>query len=508
MFRTWVPYLGASLLIASAACSDDDGSSELNNMTSVEPVAPTGYIAGEVWDIAEMPIAGAQVTVFGGGTLVTVSTDELGQFSVGSVAASAQLQVSIDAEGFVGMAQTVTLDDAAGNFPTNNAAAFIGPIQLFRATGTFTVDVADASAAPVSGAHVELVTQPSYLFDGGFRGEFAAIATTDAAGRASFSGLPAVRERDHYFIDVIVGAVDVDGDGVTDLEGTTQTLDDDELQAGRNHMIVVLDEARANEGLELLGSNLTGVVSGSGPAVVGASEGIRLLFNRPVDLDGVDVSLVDELGTTTVPTMVSAGMLAGAVQIDFASDPNPGTELNLRARVPAATGSAQAAVSASLFIEEAASQAVVASGTYVDANDNGSWGDGSDAIRITTNLPLGRASASSYTAEVWVELDLDASGTIGDATGELPVASSTYPTPLVLSSSEPTASNGAPNSGYTTVLAQRVLRLSTPLTDDSTRVTFRIAFPAERNGGEAVVTPSGKAATDFTGSLTLTRPAS
>jgi hypothetical protein len=511
MFRRSRAWAGLGLALALVACSGDDDGLEPNNITVVTPTRPLGYVAGVLEDVTTgQPVQGARVVVFGGGVMGEAQSDASGAFSVGPIPAGASSLVRVSAEGYVGFAvPDVTVDDAAGDFPTDNAAVFLGPLGLVPSTGAVDVDVVGPSGQPLAMAAVALSARPVYFDRSRRADEQVFTAQSDAQGRASFTGLPALGRlppalRSGARFDVTVAPFDVDGDGAADLAGATVSLDGSDLFAGSRRRLIVLEPIDRDQPFEIVASNIRGLADGrSGPTVVSAMEGVRLLFNRPVDISGVSVDVVDESGEDRVAASPAAGPIEGSVVVSLSS-PAPGQEYNLDVTVPDATRGARVRVRRPFFIDDGPSQAVSVRGRFQDRDQTGSWGTGNDALVLRTSVPLGRRRSASYRAELWVELDLDASGTIGDATGELPVAASDYPTPLLVTAAEPTPGNGAGRSGYTTYLAPRSIRLASPLEDSSAVVNFEVRFPAERNGGDPVTTAAGTMAPpSFTGSATL-----
>lgn len=474
------------------------------------PTRPLGFVAGQVHDhISEMPLEGVQVVVFGGGISSEVLTDAAGQFSIGPVAAGARFALSLTAVGYVSTdLRGLLIPAAAGNFPTDNAAVFVGPIGLVPDTGRFDVDVVDSSGSPVAGAEVVVETGPSSI--GASSDLVRARAISDANGRASFSGLPdwwrvPFSSGRAFSYSVFVASVDADDDGRAELAGTASQLSAEDIRSGRRRLVVVMIAPEQNAQLQLLATNLVGVVDGrDGPSIVNPMDGVRFLFDQTIDLDTVRLSVVEERGPELVPSTVVAGSIDGGIAVLLTATPRTGQEYNLSLSVPDRSGRPPFVVRAPFFVEETPAQAVSVVGRFVDGDSSGSWGDGGDRLEFETTLPLGVRSERPYQAELWVELDLNGSGTAGDAPGELPLAASQYPTPIILTSAEPTPSNGAGASGFTRFLAPRTTRLSSPLADGTAVVNFELRFTAARNRGEDVTTPSGRAApTTFTGSATL-----
>src|ERR1700742_2085049 len=116
---------------------------------SADNAHPAGTVAGVILDAtSEAPLMGAAVTIVAGDKTLTAMTDMNGQFAAGKVPAGTFI-MSVAQMGYVTAQITDTLAGSAGNFPVANPQHTVGPIGLFPATGSFTVNVVDETGAPV-----------------------------------------------------------------------------------------------------------------------------------------------------------------------------------------------------------------------------------------------------------------------------------------------------------------------------------------------------------------------
>jgi hypothetical protein len=230
----------------------------------------------------------------------------------------------------------------------------------------------------------------------------------------------------------------------------------------------------------------------------------------PVDVAGVTVDLRGEDGAEPVEASVSASAGGVALAVQPAAPLVPGAEYNVALRIPGADPRAVEVLerAATFFVREDASVPLAAQARFVDAEGDGTWGNGSDQLRVSLSRALGRRGrVPAFRAETWLGLDLDGSGRVGDGAGELPPPGEGYPPPLVLEAREPSPGNGAALSGFTRRVAPLGLGLVTPLAAGAGPVTFELRLPAARNDGEVVGSPAGRAAPErLTGTMALVGP--
>ncbi|MCA9554079.1 MAG: hypothetical protein KC933_28855, partial [Myxococcales bacterium] len=415
------------------------------------------------------------------------------------------------AEGYAPvLLSDLIIDDTAGDFPTLNGALYVGPLRLLRTEASFTVQVLSSEGGLVSDAEVTVETAASYLWGDTPRGSAHGRATTNAMGVAKVEGLPAVwslppSQEAAGAVTVHVGPVDVDGDGLVDLAGVTRALSGREVRDQGATLQVVLP-APVSAPLAVVATNVLGLaVPGAAPSMLEDQEPVRLALNKPVDRDSVVVDLRDEQGQPVTSTLLVSGY-ENVLEIGAAEGLMPGREYNLAVRLQAvdATPVEVLQIASPFFVRDERERAITVTGRFVELDGDELWGTGNDRIEIEVSIPLGRPLGNpAFAVEVYFDLDLNGTSTIGDGPGELP-RSGDYPAPIVLNAAEPTPINGAGLSGFTRYVSPRAIALPVPLGRNNGAVTFEVRFRPERNGGRVVTTPSGRAAPErLTGSAPL-----
>ncbi len=507
--------IAAACLLAAVACSSDDpadanndgiadGVLDPNNVTVVAPTRPQGYVAGEVWDAAtNRPLSEATVRLIGGGIdAEPVATPAEGAFEFGPIAAGAAFSIVIEKDGYTRASFTgLAIDDSAGNFPTINGAVYIGPVALLPTTGSFDVLVVSREGAPVPGAMITAESNLSHLVADSARGAAHATAMTDMDGRASIAGLPDVRalpprHRGSSGLSIHVAPVDLDGDDVPDLDGTTVLVGGDAVRDQALPELIVLD-APGDGNLRIIASNVTGFLGGStAPAIIADGAPARVVFSAPIDRESLLVELRNEMGTSSLTTSFVVSALGNVVTITSADPLSRGQEYNLALRVQSLDSNPLQIVdvAAPFFVEDNRQDPIEVLATFNDGNLDGQWGSGQDDFVVVVSAPVGAAGANpAFRLELWVALDLNGTSTVGDAPGELP-ARGALPAPIVVEASEPLPGNGAARSGYTRFLAPVRINLPVPIGQNAGSVDYEVRFTPERNGGRFITTPGGRAA--------------
>ncbi len=467
----------------AAGCSSEEPTP--NNLALVVPSSPVGFLAGVVQDaVSDQPIEGTRVDVFGGGVAAEALTGADGRFSVGPVAAGAALLVSLSRDGYTPLQRTATIPSSSGDFPTDNGAVLL-QAKLVPATGILDVDVADSAGRPVPAAVVQVsVTGEAGVYS----------ATTDGSGRASLSALPDVwRVAPRAWVELWVTV-----SPPTPEYGTwSQALRPSDLAAGVRRLTAVLPRSDPPTPLSLLATN----AADSGLTIVDAEEGLVFLFDRPVSVNAFSAELFDD-AAQRVGVELSLGELPGRVAAR-PSEARPGLGYFLRLRSLDGAWRWERP----FFLADPGDQPVAVSGRWVDGTGQGQWGSRADRLILETNLPMGRKDSPGFRARVWLELDLDGSGRVGDGPGERPGsgAPDAYPPGLPLDG-EAVVPSGFVPSGFGRTMAGPGPSVAEPLTDPASRVGFEVRFPTSENGGEALRTPPGRPVpAALTGVLSLSR---
>lgn len=502
--------LGAPGCGSSAEDTNGDGFADgvyaPNNVTVVTPVKPTGHISGVIVDFTTgVPLPGATVALTGAGLAVTAAADAQGAFVFGPIPAT-RYALRISVSGYEdALLAAVDVPTSAGDFPVNGSSVFVGPVGLLPVTGTLDLQIISDRGAPVAGARVAVETAVRYYLDGAARGTSVRRGETDAAGRVSIAALPDVRAlpprlADHASLVVTVDPADLDGDNVPDLRGRTLSFSGAEVRASARPFTIVLDaDDPAPFGVIAASIPRLENAAVTAPAILEASTPLRVVFSRPIDRDSLVVDLRDESGEVQVPAMAALSLLGTGVEITPMSALAAGQEYNLSLRVRTAAGVTPAALdlASPFFVRAEASQGLTCVGNFVDADGDNAWGTGNDHLRIVLSRPMGRVGAG-FRADVWLNLDLNGSGTIGDGTGELPAAGGPYPGAIAVASAEPGPGNGAGASGFTRFLSNIGVTLAIPRAAAEGPVQLEVRFDAQATDAEGRPPP-----TRITGVATL-----
>jgi len=501
-------------LSCSADLLDDDGNGVAdgvlmpNNISVITPTVPRGSVAGQVIDgVTGQAIHGATVRIYGAGQDVSLKTEKDGRFQHGPMAAGAQFSIQMSKSGYtIASLTNLFINPAAGNFPVDNGGAYVGPIGLLPIGSNIEVQVVSYAGQPVVGAKVSIETNVAYLNNGSPRGTHLATAETNGTGLATITNLanvlafPPRLRQSLGSIFISVSPLDIDGDGRFDLRGQVMAVPGNTAYAKQEPYIVVLQTAEEQENLAIIASNVDRLVPGKNPqnpSVLDLDETIYIVFNQAV-LGGKEflVTLSDETGDNEITTAVTLGALGNVVQLTHDTQFAGGQEYNIRilARTSAAETGSSIQASAPFFGKGDPMEVVRAQGAFVDQNGDGLWGNSTDHLELKLSAPIGRADGQGFTAEMFVELDLNGTSTVGDARGELPAPGTNrpLPTPILLNSNEPSPPNGASLSGFTRYLATFNTGLTIPLTELQGPVPFLFRFKPEQNAGHYLVDPEGR----------------
>lgn len=469
----------AVMSLLFAACGSES-STDLNNVNVVTPTSPTGYAAGIVRNATdESPLSGVRVVIFGGGISGEATTDSSGQFTFGPIAAGAAFSIRFEASGFAPVTFSgLAIDDAAGNFPTANGSLFIGPISLVPIGGVYAVQVVDDSGAAVQNAEVMFEASPSVVGTN-FGGVFAVKVMTDIDGIAKTEALPNIRmlsPRYNARLGISVAPVDRNNDGVIELRGAYLDLNDNELREGGGLPVMVLYSG-GDEDLQVIASNLGTLIRGSAAfPVIGTMDSLSVVFNKAIERDSVTIDLRDEAGTTMIAAPHTVSGSETIITIDPAEDLLQSREYNLSISAASVRDGVREVYSAAtpFFARVDPAVMIAITGRIRDVNGNSAWGDGGDVLEMTVSSPIGRARRPGGNASLWIALDFNGSGVLGDAQGELPPSGQSFPSPFTISLSEPQPPNGAGESGFTRFFGALPINLPTPIGQASGGAAFEV----------------------------------
>ncbi|MEW5851530.1 MAG: hypothetical protein AB2A00_22260 [Myxococcota bacterium] len=504
--------------------TQDDGSTDedLPVRTIVDPTAPVGSVAGEVKGfVDDGALSGVQVTLLVGKDTFSTQTDDAGLFRVEAVPAGGMVHVVLTRDGFHSAELDVFLDDEAGNFPSGNAHAFVGPVVLIPFGDTpLSVRVLTQDGLAASGVRVLMDLAARYALQGGGGMTAAGVvhqeATTDGEGNAAFNMLPdPVRLAARLpGLSVQLTVAPYAPSGGPGTAGETRTIPVSQLATQGTQVVVVVQPLQANAPLEVLASNVPDLITnrvvpvpGMVEASTATTEGyLRLVFNQPVDLGTLDAVVVAEDGSPLnpngTPTRLDVvgsdgGGLSSTVQLILPRAP-PGTEANLSIRAATPSGRAWED-SAALYFTQTEELGVTRMVQLTSNNPDLSLGAG-EQVELILNQPVGGRDVNG--------------SPVGTGTFIPIIATLTRPGTSIRAEAtlyEPTPPAPFVKGGYTTRL-----RLTVPndvtlgLGPAAVQVKLEFNDAAIRDGGPSgggqarVTTPQGTPLTLLNGSAVLT----
>lgn len=450
MKHTYLCAVAGAVLLASG-CGGDN--------LSVDTVDALGSVGGVVLDAeTRAPLQGVSVDLLAGGVYFEpVVTEADGRYAFTDVPAG---EVLVTMTGPAGYQQARIRDEIpsnAGEFATGNAAVTIGPIGLIPASQTFSVRVLDQEGSPVSQYEVWMRTFSQYVDytsgRGVSAGETLAMTTTDVDGYARFESVP------DFFrlgpdaddsLEFLLPPLDKDGNGTYEFSGGEQVF---RMRALADPTPDIVLDAGLEAALELETSTIEALFDPAAPATVLDINGaIFAKFNLP--LDGIPVVNISDEDGQLLSSAPEITVQDDSLSIDFAAQPlTAGQEYNVHIRATTSIGGRvlESEVAAPFFTRGSAQ--ITAEATSLAGGD----------IEITFSEPIGAAGGAAITLAspdcvLFLDADLDASATTGDAASELGSDACN----ITLGSAEPDPDGPVGLSGYT-----RYWRFSPPLVNDA-----------------------------------------
>jgi hypothetical protein len=410
-----------------------DGIQEPNNVSVVVPATPKGTVSGQVLTTQQRPLSGASVAMtIGSATVAPVTTDENGNFTFKDVPGGAQVLLTFSKDGFASLRSSSVVPDSAGNVPINNGNASFGPVLLSELNGSLKFNLIGPDGRPASNARGTLDVNPAGRVLFGLSetttSRVVVDATADANGVITFDKVPTPIELSRlggsYLLSV--NALDTNSDGIYESGGLVNSYTASSLVAQGTVRTERLPPAYApGESLAVKYSSLGALQPGNGQVkpqhnMVKPTDGIYIVFNQPVQPGSVVVGLTDEYGKENLA--VSKDVTGGGTVLTIKpSQPlGVGREYNLFIRaVPLAGGSAfTTSPSVAFFGGDIASPPAIAveNVKFQEVTTNNGLIDRGETVYVNFNQVM--AQRFTTPAYVYVGLDLNGSGKIGDGQGE------------------------------------------------------------------------------------------
>lgn len=309
-------------------------------VTQVQATQSTGTVLGQVYEFSSgSPSSGATVRLLADSLESTTQTDTDGLFRFEQVPAGGTASLLITKPGFEPARISVALVNAAGNFPTQSATFFAGPVSLLmHRAAPLTVHVVLPDATDANGANVFLDLPVAYVAENGSgdpvaRGSVHRAAAAGTDGVASFVEVPEFLQLATRFpqmeLTLSVGAIAGSNAG-----GVVRSWKLGELLTLGEDLQLVMVPLASSDPLHVAASTLPDLVFGrqvQTPGTVDSSGDpgmIRVVFNRPVLVPSLEATLVNEDGGVTgaVPSRLTFRLPGGA---DLGTDPVSAVEIVL-----------------------------------------------------------------------------------------------------------------------------------------------------------------------------------
>ncbi len=429
----WLASLAVcSLALGYASCGDSTSDAPLG----VNNVSPQGSVGGLLLKADTMePFAGVTVQILAGGQVfpaegqTAVKTDAQGIFQVDQVPAG-ELIVLIKTPdtSYFSVNIPASLDDAAGEWPRDNATLSLGPIGLVpkasKTGGAFTVQLVAADGSQAPNVKGYLRTDLSYVdFSGGTaraKGTVVDDTTSDSEGLLTFSAIP-----DYNKLAGLVGtggiddqvilqipAADTDKDGEVDFLGTQLGYS---ANTWSTLVPTVILSNPSLTSLQVKAASIAALLGQSGNRLLTSTSGpLYVTFNLPLDQSLTTAKLSDEWGAllSTGPTVTITDNI---MKLSF-TGLKQGGEYNLSIYATATEGAGylQTSVGAPIFTPPLYGSKVTATLTRDTVN--------TDRIIMTFSEPVGTGSAgenlNGADAVLYFDYDINGSGIKGDASSE------------------------------------------------------------------------------------------
>ncbi|KFE67982.1 putative lipoprotein [Hyalangium minutum] len=431
-----VPFLMAGCGGAEDANGDGiaDGIQDPNNVSVVVPATPKGTVSGQVLTTQQQPLASVNVTMtIGSATVAPVTTDAGGNFIFKDVPGGAQVLLTFSKDGFASLRASSVVPSTAGNVPINNGNASFGPVLLSELNGSVKFYLFGPDGRPAANARGTLDVNPAgrvlFGLSESTTSRVVVEAVSDNNGLITFDKVPSPVELSRlggsYLLSV--NALDTNGDGIYEAGGLVINYPATDLVRQGTVKTERLPPAYSpGEALAVRYSSLGALQPGNLQTkpqhnMVKPTDGIYIVFNQPVQASSVVVGLTDEYGKESLA--VSRDVTGGGTVLTIKPGQalSAGREYNLYIRAvplaggaPFTTGSTVAFFGGDLSSPPAIA---VESVRFQEVTTNNGLIDRLETVYVNFNQVMTPLLETQY-AQVYVGLDLNGSGKIGDATGE------------------------------------------------------------------------------------------
>ncbi len=420
-------------LLLIPACDDQEETPvDLGpNVSRVEPSTPLGTVWGAVLKAGDHdPLEQARVSLSVSDEIRTTDTDDLGMFSFSDVPAGGEAGISIRKDGYSRATLKTKVPGAAGDFPADGIGAFVGPVALFPLDGTADVQLIDDEGNPIDDVVGRSVASAAWvdLADGIRSMGIVSSTTISENGHLRFTGLPNLLDLSLYGGEITFSSEPVyDSSDNLIYMGHSESHSAADLFANGGRVVFTLRPPGANEPLEIIAGNVGSLRSGDGipqpgDSVIGTNEAVRLVFNQPLDPNLLQVTVFEQCGENEHQTQ--SNLQDGNVLrvLPHADTYTRGRAYRIIMTVQpygASPGGSRTELHGSFFITPPEADIRVIGTRMVDETGSGALEAG-DRVFLDLSQAVGfGGGAAGFSFPVYLDLDLDGSGTTGTARGEL-----------------------------------------------------------------------------------------
>ncbi len=418
-----------------------DGVREPDSVTVVTPANPKGTVSGQVLSTSLQPLTevSVEMTIGSSAEPVAALSDAKGNFTYTNVPGGAQVLLTFSKAGYATLRAQATVPTTAGNVPINNGNASFGPITLTRLDGTLNFLVVTPTGRPAAGTRATLEATPAGSINNGDQSSsmvssVVVEATANEQGLLSFTGIPSASELARLRngagqYKLWVSPMDSNGDGIPETGGYVSTYSGAEVVANGTTRLISLPYSRPqNVPLSIESSNvasLRGAAADLHPLrnLVRPGEPIHVFFNQPIQQDSLLVRMTNE------DARESLGVTATVNNGGYSATVNPGPivegrEYNLDVRAVSAEGGSLFSSRGFFFAGEPRGPqqpTAIAESRYHETSvtlpTSGQLNVGEDVYVYFTH-PIASKVATGERVQIFFNIDLNNSGTLGDAQGE------------------------------------------------------------------------------------------
>lgn len=494
------------VLLVYSACGDDT-----NAPLGVTNVSPVGSVGGLVVDASTMKgIANVQVRVIAGGKQYpeagAAKTDASGYFSITKVPTGDLIITMTPAgDGYLPVTITETLANAAGEFPLDNSTLSVGPVGMLpkaTANAAFAVQLVRSDGAPAPSITAFLRAGLGWIdFSNAgnpvARGTTVVEAKSTNVGLARFVGMP-----DFNKLAGLVGS-----GGISDTVrvrippyGGANSTAYDFVGKEVVYNVTTLTEAIPTivlrntppGALKIEAASIAAFTGKEGNRELSTTSGpLFLAFNWPIESKRLQLSIYNEAGKLLSPAP-KATVTGNLLTVNFTGGLTlqRGSEYNLNIYAVATDGGVMlnGNFGAPIFTPATAGSQV--SITSMTRGSSDPSNPNYKKLIVTFSEPIGTGvpdkSLTGNNAVIFVNYDVDGSGSIGDGTNEVGYSQSNIP--LLIDEKDPPGPAGKSGLATRWSFTYPTDKLGNQL-NAGTVVRFmfsKSADPVERATGELV----------------------